>query len=412
MATFDQAERHQNHIFIMGDSRMSTQYNDTLQYQLTSTHFLNQANLRMGQRLRTIGNNAFAGQRSDQYLSNANIVQAVASDAKWVMIFGIVNDIANNTASEPFTNYIQPACEIFIAAGMNVILVTEPGQTGVAGSTAARTAFQRYNSLIKGYAARSRPYGQVYVFDLASIVLDLTTTTIAFKSGYSSDGTHYLVNAAVVAGRAFAAMMTPLVPPVPTRKVFGGETATLGLQILANPGFLTTTGGSIGSWTGTGPSGITSAPLDTGASGVMSTTTNADGTKDLVLQITTTQAGRARVFMDISAGHDSPGDTFDYYAECTITSGATNLVSAEFFVEYNQTTNNPNSIDFVSMVGATSGIGTQGLGDITETLNHWMYGVIPAGTRGYHSLHLDHYFSGAGSATINWRHIAVDKRQS
>src|ERR1700759_1033539 len=99
MTTWDAAQRHPNHIFIMGDSRQSTQYNDTLQYQFTSTHFLNQANLRMGQRLPTVGTNAFAGQRSDQYLSSANIVQPIAADAKWVMIFGIVNDIANNTAS-------------------------------------------------------------------------------------------------------------------------------------------------------------------------------------------------------------------------------------------------------------------------------------------------------------------------
>jgi hypothetical protein len=142
----------------------------------------------------------------------------------------------------------------------------------------------------------------------------------------------------------------------------------------------------------------------------MTTPANADGTRDLALSISAGQAGRARVFMDIAAGNDSPGDILDCYIEATITS-ATNLVAAEFFAEYNQTTFNPNSVDYIDLVGATSGIGTAGPGDITETLNFYMPVIIQPGTRGYLSFHLDHYFSGIGSATINWRHFAIDKRQ-
>jgi hypothetical protein len=409
--TWDAARLHPNHIAMMGDSRMSTLFNDSAQLQFTSVHFFNQANLRMGQRMKVVVNNATAGYRSDQYLTDANVAQVLASDALWVMIYGVVNDIGTGFNYDPWNTYIKPVVEKLINAGRNVILVTDPGQTGVAGSTNARTAFQKYNNLIRQYAVSARANARVVLFDLASIILDLTTTTIAFKSGYSSDGTHYLVNAAVVAGRAFAALMAPLVPPLPIRKVYGGETATLGIQIFSNPGFLTASGGTKGGFGGTAAAGITNGTVDAGVTGTLGTAANADGTNDVTAVISTTGAGRARVFMDISAGHDAPGNVFDYYIQATITAGATNLVAAEFFVEYNQTTNTPNSLDFVDMVGATSGIGTQGLGDITETLDFWMTGTIPAGTRGYHSIHLDHYFSGAGNATINWRHLAVDLRQ-
>jgi hypothetical protein len=365
----------------------------------------------MGQRLRIAGNNATSGFRSDQYLTNSTINQAVASDAKWVMIYGVVNDISQNAASDPFTNYIKPACETLIAAGMNVILVTDPGATSQSGSTTARTAFQKYNNQIRQYAARSRSYGHVYCFDLAAIVLDLTTTTIAFKSGYSTDGTHYLANAALVVGRAFATFMTPLVPALPLRKVFGGETAALGIQIFSNPGFLTTSGGTIGGFTGTAPAGMTNGSVDAGVSCALTNTTNSDGTKDIILTMSSTGAGRCRMIMDISAGNDSPGDIFDIYAQCTITSGATNLVSAELWSEYNQTTNSPNSVDYSCLTAATTGFGTQGIGDITETLDYWVPVTIQPGTRGFWTVRFNHYFSGAGNATINWRHLAIDKRQ-
>lgn len=413
MTTWDAAQRHPNHIWLIGDSRQANAFTDvTTQFQFSAMHWLNQANARMGQRLRIVGNNATSGYRSDQYLAQANINQAIASDAKFVMIFGIVNDITLNAASDPFINIVKPACEQFIAAGMTVILVTDPGSTGLNGSTSARAAFQRYNSLVKAYAARSRANGSVLCFDLAAVILDLTTTSIAFKNGYSADGTHYLVNAAVPVGRAFATFISPLVPALPTRKVFGGETPALGLQLFSNPGFLTTTGGTKGSFTGTAPAGVTNTALDTGISGVMGTAANADGTNDLTLSLTATQAGRARVIMDISAGNDSPGDIFDLYAQATITSGAANLVSAEFWSSYNQTTNVPNNADYSCLTAATTGFGSAGPGDITETLDYYMPVIIQPGTRSFWTVRFNHYFSGAGSATINWRHLAIDKRQS
>jgi hypothetical protein len=413
MTTWDAAQRHPNHIFQTGDSRQANGFTDvTTQYQFSCMHWFNQANARMGQRMKVVGNNAVSGQRSDQYLSQANINQAIASDAKFVMIFGIVNDITLSASSDPFINYVKPACEQFIAAGMTVILVTDPGSTGLNGSTAARAAFQRYNSLVKAYAARSRANGQVVCFDLAALILDLTTTTIAFKSGYSTDGTHYLVNAAVPVGRAFAALMTPLVPALPIRKVFGGETPALGLQIFSNPGFLTLSGGTIGGFTGTAPAGMTNGSVDAGVSCALTSATNADGTKDIILTMSSTGAGRCRMIMDISAGNDSPGDIFDVSAQCTIASGATNLVSAELWSEYNQSTNSPNSVDYSCLTAATTTFGTAGPGDIAETLDLTMPVVIQPGTRGFWTVRFNHYFSGAGNATVNWRHLAVDKRQS
>jgi lysophospholipase L1-like esterase len=397
--------RHPNHFVVLGDSRMAGIYIDSgAKRQKYAGHFFNQANARLGQRMRISGHYAVSGQRSDEFLSAANIAAAKATDAKWALIFGIVNDIGFNISADPFVSYVRPACEELIAAGITPILITDPGSTSLSGNTTTRTAFQRYNALCQQYAAQDRAYGQVLCFDLASLVLDLTTTSIAMKANYSADGTHFTINAAIPLGRAFANFIGPLIPALPVRKVFGGETNALGLQLYSNPGFLSS-GGTIGAFSGSLPAGVTNAVVDSGVSCTASIVANADGTNDMQLAMTATQAGRARVVMDLPSG-DNAGDLIDLKAQCEIVSGHANLASAFLYSQINRNSASQDFADlYADAVVQGSGLST------AETLDYFVPTQVASGTRGYFTVRFVHYFAGAGTATVKWRHLAVDKRQ-
>jgi hypothetical protein len=398
--------RHANHFIVYGDSRMAQIFADaSTKRQRAALHFFNQANCRLGRRMRIVGHYAVSGLRSDEYITAANIDAGIATDAKYAMIFGVVNDIAFNTSADPFTTVIKPACERLIAAGITPILFTDPGSTSLAGTTAARTALQRYNALCQQYAAQDRAFGQVLCFDLAGLVMNLATTTIAFKTGYSADGTHYTINMAVIVGRAFAAFIGPLIPALPARKVYGGETNALGLQLNANPAFLTTTGGSVGGMSGTAPSGVTNCLVETGISATIGTAANADGSNDLTLAATATQAGRARVIMDLASG-DNAGDLIDLKGQIEIASGAVNLASAYLLASVQR---NAATQDFAELYSITATDGVMPA-DVTETLDQNVPIVVAAGTRGFFSVRLVLYFAGAGSASVKLRHLALDKR--
>lgn len=410
--SLDVASRHPNHFIVFGDSRLADIYGDSFKYKKQAKSFFNQANARLGQRMRVVGHYAVSGQLQAQYLSAQNLSDGIKTDAKWALIFGITNDVAADNSVDYFNTITKPACELLIAAGITPILITEAGSGAYAAVQNSRFAVHKYNTLIKQYAQRARAYGRVLCFDLASIVLDLTSTTIAMKSGYSGDITHYLVNAAVPAGIAFAQFIQSIgVPALPLRKVSAGETRTLGIQAFTNPGFITTTGGALGAFTGTAPLGMTNGVLDAGVSCAVSSTTNADGSKDIILTASSTGAGRAQMAMDIAAGLDAPGDTWDVTCQATIASGAVNLQSAYLWAQYNQTTNVPNSIDYGDMFSTHGSDGTGVLAaSQAETLDYAFPVLIPPGTRGYWTVRYIIAFGGAGSATVNLRHLAVDKR--
>lgn len=407
---WDAAVRHQNHFAALGDSRMAQIFTDSPKLRTNGKHFWPQANARLGQRMKMVLNLAVSGQRSDQYMSQANIDAVIASDAKYCLIFGIVNDVgAGLPSGDPFINFIKPRVEQLIAAGITPILFTDPGATSFAGNAAARGYIQRYNAQLRNYMA-SRPNGQVFVFDLAGLVLDLTSTTIAFKPNYSGDGTHYRMPMAVPVGRAFAEFIRARIPQAATRKVNASEVGAQGIQIFANPGFMTATGGTAGTGiTGTVPSGV-SAVADTGITAVTSTAANADGTNDFIMAITATAAGRVRGVMNLSTSFWTTADVFDIYGQVEITANnGAGLSSALMLADAYDGTNTITSASLWSANDETYGIMPA---DTTgETLDHWFYSTI-VNTLGFFSVTLNAYFEAAGTATLKWRHVAVDKRQA
>lgn len=243
--------RSSNAFAFVGDSRLSTVLFGMDHY---SQIFFNQANAtpEMNQRMRVVYNGAIAGARSDVYATQAIIDAAIASPAKWLIIWGIVNDIVASspgpyTAQQAWDGYngspgLKSAADQAIAAGMKVIFVTETGATNYGTSTTKLGEVNKYNRLLREYAEAAE---EADLFDINSVVLDPTVTTPTFKTGYSEDGIHLQLLGGYHAGQAFKDMMLPLIPEMKSQSnAIWESVANGGIQQLLNPYFLTTTGGT------------------------------------------------------------------------------------------------------------------------------------------------------------------------
>ena len=400
--------RSPNVIVCLGDSRMAQQFVDPPANLVKSQYgFLNVANALRGQRLSLAANYGVSGYRSDQYLADAYLGPALATNALWFLIFGIVNDVAADAAVDHFNTRVMPACQRILNAGGRPILCTEPGATSLAGSATSIAAIHAYNQKVR-QAVAVKP--GLVLFDLAAATLDPTSTTIAFKSGYSTDGTHYLVPGGYAQGQAFAALMDALrIPSCDLLPCSAGETwANSGVQNLANPLFVTTTGGTAG--TGTTaysgvPTGITNSVGSTGVTATLTTSAGAYG-NDVQLAITATQAGTYKLVMDMAA-NESPGETWEALAQCDIASGSSHLAAASIELETNRASVSTTARDLYSDTahGALPAIA------MTHSLRTPLL-TIPSGARGWFTFRMVCQFDAAGSATVTWRRAAVRKRQS
>ncbi|KZX51476.1 hypothetical protein A3711_09045 [Erythrobacter sp. HI00D59] len=396
--------RSANAFAILGDSRMASMYADGAKQYKTTWSFFNFANALLGQRMEVAGNYAVAGQRSDEYLSTANVDAALATNAGWFLIFGVVNDIAQ-LSYEPFTTTIKPTCERIIAAGGKVILCTEPGATNFNGANGAaqRAAVERYNQQLRQFA-RNNP--GVLLFDLAAVTVSPTSTgPVAFPSGYSGDGVHYYTAACHAQGVAFADLMRPLVPAQSQLIASAMESfANGGVNYLPNPLFLTASGGTAGGGvTGTVPSGFT-AQCDTGITATASVAASTVG-NEVVLQINATQAGQVRLFADMSS--DLPGDVFAGMAEIAIDAGHSNLATAWLRLESQRAGVATPAFDLYS--DTSHGVLPAGAHTFTARTEEL---EIATGTRGYFNWNVRAQFVGAGSATIRIRRASARKQVS
>lgn len=427
---WDAALRNPNAFAALDNSRGQARLFDGAGRRTSAMHYFSQANIRLGHRMQMVYEYAVSGKKQTEFLAADKVAGVIASDAKYCIIGNPVNDAGAagfNPVYDQFNLVVKPVLETLIAAGVTPIVRTEPGQVSKAASTDFRKFYQRYNAQVKNFQ-KSRPYGQVLVLDTASAYLLPTTTTIALRP--PTDGTHTTIPVAVIEGRMFADMMRPLVPAVPVRKVFGGETRAVGLQGFTNPGFLTVTGGQapgtgVTYAPGTLPAGITSLACDAGLTVTVTTETNSDGTNDLVFDMTATAAGNIRCAFDFAAGFDYAGAVIDLFAECTVLAGSVNFRGPYLNCDYNHATGpaitegwsdcfNDGSKVLVDAVNLPAGV-DQGTmpSDLTEVLNfHIPMTVGAADPRNYFTPRFYHYFAGAGSAKVKWRHFAADLRQT
>lgn len=288
-----------NTMCLLGDSRIASQLAGTSTFG--AENFVSQARAALGARFDVLYNGATSGYRSDRYL--LNLPTAIQSSASWALVFGIYNDLVAgytdtqiwngyDAGSSYYTNGMKAALDALVQAGKHVIVCTEYAGTPL---NAPQIAYlHRYNQRLREYAERQPG---VVLFDLARLVWDQTSTSssIALKSGYSSDGIHLGHLASIIVGSAFASLLAALMPDAADSFVAMSQQAAPianpGVNGLANPLFLTTTGGTANTGiSGTVPSGW-NVSRSGSATATVSTDANADGAgNDMVIAATFTAA--------------------------------------------------------------------------------------------------------------------------
>jgi hypothetical protein len=258
-----------------------------------------------------------SGKTPDQYI-NTNLSQALASKSGWLVFDKpMVNALAAvpNAGVFPYTNTdgivvtatnvaqvsvnaIIAAANKALALGKRVIITAEPGSTGLAAALVAQAFLG--SDMLKAWCdvtpnatfVDPRPF----IYNATS-----SATAIAFKAGYSSDGTH------AYPAMAFAEAINvwkPLLDPVVLGSMGGPSNiamvnSTYSRELFANPLFNTLTGGIRTTIGGTGniPGGLTvTGPA--GSTVNVTSVANANGLgNDVTFAITTTGAGTVQFLM-------------------------------------------------------------------------------------------------------------------
>ena len=411
-------KRNANRFVIFGDSRMAQYWSDSAsavalpsgksqQFRTNALHFLAQANARLGQRMRLVKSYARSGFRTDEYLTDANIESAIATDARWAFMYGIVNDAGQGfPKGDVFDNFVKPAVERLITAGISVVLFTEPGAEGFSANAASRAGVYAYNQKLRQYA-ETRSSGGVYLFDLASLVLRQSVAGIDLIDAMTTDGVHYTVNMGTIVGRALADFLRPLIPALPIRIASPGEASTA-LQGFSNPGFMNQA--SAGAtpvatgFSGNVPVGTTGISVPAGWTVAGSLVANALGSKDFKLVITASGAGTFYTSHDLAAW-ENPGDLIDISAQSEVAGGATGFMGTNLYAQFARSGRNL-EMDSLYQLPA----GTPAPLAVSEIIDHRIAGECPTGTRSWFTLRLKAHFAAAGSATLLWRNVSVDKR--
>ncbi len=311
-------------IFMMGDSRLASFYNDGTKNNKNAGNHLVVANTQMGQRMVVIGNTAVAGQRSDEYNSSTSTM--AASSAGTLIGLGVVNDIAQGRTGADSWATVKAIIDAAITAGKSVIWHTEPGAEGF---TSAQIGHRNtFNTSLLAYAAANPTTLRVWDFAAAVLVDPTSTTSIAFKTGYSYDGTHLSNIGARYAGADFKTWAATRV---------GGTAAVLSTlqtnNLVTNKQFATATGGSVGTGlTGAAPSGWSVVRTGTGGGAVsVSAEPNGNGNEVVIAATGSAAADRVQISQQILTGF-ALNDKVRALVEVAVDAGATNLKSVRIQV--------------------------------------------------------------------------------
>lgn len=214
------------------------------------------------QRYRVVLDQGQSGKRTDEYLSDAAIAAIIASNVGTVHIMGAMNNIGQDYPSPTTSGAVaaadvMTACAKFRAAGINVVLEAETGQNGM---TAARYGqCLDYTNRLRDYQLRTPG---IYWHDARPVVHNMAATSLAnlFKTGMEYDGTHLSQRGAYYWGKSLKAVLDSFIPAStsPTVNSAFELPANGRFQLLDNPLFLTTSGGSTSTGvTGTLPGSCT-----------------------------------------------------------------------------------------------------------------------------------------------------------
>lgn len=424
--------RSRNLVALIGDSRKEQAFADSQSNGTTKCNWnhVGWAAALSGQRFRVVYNGGKSGERTDQFF--ARLPNVIASSAGVCLWQGGLNGIAQNSythavsgAAITSANIVvsiisdaQQQVDALLAANIRVVLFLDPGSSNL---NAAQIG--RLNQLNEGLRSLAESRMGVYLFDLPAIQRDQATTgsAIAFKAGYMRNEagiyTHENVPGAYYAGKALASLISTFIPPLPLNYVDNADqpTANSLTQLVNNPIFSTTTGGTAqagagtisgsvpGSWKANITSGAASLTLSTGPNPV------GPG-NELVIAYTTAAAGNQfRVEQDAALANWSQGDILQMCSEVVVDAGSTGLAGV-----YNNLLANGDSTSITAAdlyTDANHGsVPSEAMALNLQTPKL----VIPQWTaKGYVACYpLWVVASGAGSGTIRVRSAALRKRAS
>jgi lysophospholipase L1-like esterase len=411
------ALRNPNTIVALGDSRVAQIHADgAFQNKNAQNHFT-MGNALAGNRAVLVKNLGVSGDRTDQILVRLNA--ALATGAKFLYIHAGCNDIgqayptATTSGITAWTN-IKTMIDAAVSVGMQVIYVVEPGATNF--TTAMLIQLAILNEKAREYAETCPG---LILFDLPAAIYDRTATSAtAITMITSLDGTHENLASAYLGGKAFATLLTAIMPPRPHGVQGSFEAPGISLtNLLTNPMFTTQSGGSAG----TGNTGTVCASWagqrSGSASGVFSVGTASDGSglKEQIIQATfTAQGEEVRLVQDVVITNWSPGDIIQASAEVAVDAGSTNLAGVTCYVQANGSGSPDGKTAVTAMDGycAAAGWGAVTTEAYKVNLQTEKLPVPLYSTKSWVTCHLKVVGAGAGSATVRVRRFGARKRFS
>lgn len=329
----------ENSFWVMGDSRAANVFISTAPRE-GSLSELNWANTLLGHPYYVQGSSAVSSTRTDQLATQ--MTAALASTARNIYIRSGVNDISADyptasTSGATACANLQTYTKQLINAGRRVFLAEEIGATGYTQSQLGQLQILR--SCEEKYA-RANP-GNLILVDFATAMYDPTNSTytsLVFKTGYSTDGTHNARLGGYYLGKYFSTILQYVLPvsPTPIGVVAAyqdpANIAYGSNQIISNSNFLATSAISATGITGTGPTNWTFERTgSTTATVTMQNNTDTFGGyagmgKEVVVAITCAAAGDT-VDMHITPLNSTwtLTDSFIGTGGFSVAAGATNL---------------------------------------------------------------------------------------
>lgn len=402
----------------LGDSRAAAVYVDSAQRGYTASSALNWANAYLGQRLIIGQGFGKSGDRTDQVL--ARLPAAIASGAGMLYILVGLNDISQNyptaatSGATAFAN-VRTMIDAGRAAGMIVVIEAEVGANGLTAAQIAQV--NEFNSLLFEYGERTPG---LHINDARFTVMQPSygDGALQFRAGLSYDGIHLNGCGSSYAGEGLAALLDKLVPPRPG-VALNTRTALVGLgrrQLLANPIFVTTTGGTLGTGaTGTVPAGFGGSVSGGGATATYGTQADVDGIgNNAVVDATFTAAGsQVRFFQDVPAANYVAGDIVQGVAVIDVLGTPSNLAALMLQLVQSTAASGGQSFDNFSMYGP---VGTGQLGvdrAVRFTMQTRPYTLLPAvGAGAYVQLSVRAITGGSGGAKFVVRQMALKRRDA
>lgn len=439
LSSFSFRQRPLGYTALLGDSRVAQIFTSASNaYSISGYNHFSWGNARSGKRLTVCYAGGVSGDRTDQML--ARLSAAIASGAGHLYMQAAVNDISqsatgyttvntvgpnqgvsvnsSNVAAIAFANIQYAALQFLASGGQKVTVCLECGTE--AFSTTQIGAVIDVNQSIREMAESVRGIG---MFDAWTEMHDpsaSSTTTIRFKSGYAQEsagsGVHQSNLGGYMLGIPFAAYITANFPPVPYLPSDVQELPALSLRNqLANPLFMTTSGGA-----GSGAGGISgtvpgSWTVDRSGGGgtqtaVVSTGTPADGSpgKECILACTFGGAGDLiRLRQDAVNANWNVGDVVQGVASCVIDSGATSLAGVFMDMQQNDGALTTDVRDLFPLNNVA--IGTDGC---TLFLKTQPFLITGKSGSPFMTMRLYAQGSGPGTATVRWRQVQIRKRFS